>query len=133
MPGKIESYRDLELWQKAMELAVAVYRLSESFPSNEQYGLRAQVNRAAVSVPSNVAEGHGRSITREYLHHLAIAHGSLMELETQVELSVRLGFAKRTVADDVLNRAAECGRMLHGLMRRLKELAEAQSVSRSKR
>ena len=133
MPGKVESYRDLEVWQKAMELAVAVYQLTEPFPAHEQYGLRAQIHRAAVSVPSNVAEGHGRSITREYLHHLAIAHGSLMELETQVELAMRLGFAKRVVGEAVLKDAAECGRMLHGLIRRLKELAEIQTVGRSRR
>ena len=133
MPGKVKSYRDLEVWQKAMELAVEAYRLTEPFPAHEQYGLRAQIHRAAVSVPSNVAEGHGRAITREYLHHLAIAHGSLMELETQVELSVRLGFVKRPVADGVLSQAAECGRMLHGLMRRLRELAETQTVVRSRR
>jgi four helix bundle protein len=133
MPGKVESYRDLEVWQKAMELAVEAYRLTEPFPAYEQYGLRAQIHRAVVSVPSNIAEGHGRSITREYLHHLAIAHGSLMEVETQIELSVRLGFVKRSVADGVLNQAAECGRMLHGLMRRLRELAETQTVARSRR
>jgi four helix bundle protein len=133
MPTKVESYRDLEVWQRSMDLAVAVYQLAESFPSREQFGLRAQVQRAAVSVPSNIAEGHGRSITREYLHHLAIAHGSLMELETQVELSVRLGFATRSQADEVQKDAAECGRMLHGLIRRLKELAETQTVARSRR
>jgi four helix bundle protein len=133
MAGKVESYRDLEVWQKAMDLAVAAYRLTESFPSHEQFGLRSQIHRAAVSVPSNVAEGHGRSITREYLHYLAIAHGSLMELETQVDLAARLGFATRLTADGVLRDAAECGRMLHGLIRRLKELAETQSIARSRR
>jgi four helix bundle protein len=69
----------------------------------------------------------------EYLHHLAIAHGSLMELETQVELAVGLGFAKRSAADAFLKQSAECGRMLHGLMRRLRELAETQIVARSRR
>ncbi len=133
MPGKVESYRDLEVWQKAMDLAVAAYRLTEPFPAHEQFGLRAQIHRSAVSVPSNVAEGHGRSITREYLHHLAIAHGSLMELETQVELAVRLGFAETPAAEEVLAAAAECGRMLHGLIRRLKELAEAQTVTKPRR
>ena len=133
MPGKVESYRDLEVWQKAMDLAAAAYGLTESFPSHQQFGLRTQIQRAAVSVPSNIAEGHGRSSTREYLHHLAIARGSLMELETQVELAVRLRFAKDPVAEDVLKAAAECGRMLHGLIRRLKELAETQSGPRSSR
>ncbi len=133
MPSKVESYRDLEVWQTAMDLTAAVYKLAESFPAHQQFGLRAQLQRAAVSIPSNIAEGHGRSITREYLHHLAIAHGSLMELETQIELSVRLGFARRAARDEVLNTAAQCGRMLHGLMKRLRELAETQSTGRSRR
>jgi four helix bundle protein len=133
MPGTVESYRDLEVWQKAMDLAVAAYQLTEAFPAHEKFGLCAQIHRAAVSVPSNVAEGHGRSITREYLHYLAIAHGSLMELETHVELSARLGFTTRPEAEELLRDAAECGRMLHGLIRRLKELAETQSVVRSRR
>ena len=133
MPTKIASYRDLDVWQKAMELAVAAYRLTEPFPHHEQFGLRAQIHRSAVSIPSNVAEGHGRSITREYLHHLAIAHGSLMELETQVELARRLAFTKQEEAEAVLKRAGECGRLLHGLMRSLRELAETQTPARSRR
>jgi four helix bundle protein len=133
MPVKIESYRDLEVWQKAMDLAVDCYRLTESFPSGEKFGLTAQIQRAAVSVPSNIAEGHGRSITREYLHHLAIAHGSLMELETQVQLSVRLGYGDPEAANGVLEKTTECGRMLHGLIRRMKEIAETQPESRSRR
>jgi four helix bundle protein len=130
MAARIESFRDLDVWQKAMDLAVGICGLAASFPTYEQFGLRAQIQRAAVSVPSNIAEGHGRSMTREYLHHLAIAHGSLMEVETQVELAVRLGFATRSSADTVLQQAAECGRMLHGLMRRLKELADTQAGKR---
>jgi four helix bundle protein len=133
MPPKIESYRDLDVWQKAMDLAVAAYQLTTPLPAHEQFGLRAQIHRSAVSIPSNIAEGHGRSITREYLHHLAIAHGSLMELETQIELSVRLGFVTRAAADAVLHVAAECGRMLHGLIRRLRELADTQTAGRSRR
>ena len=107
MPTKVESYRDLEVWQRAMDLAVAAHRLTESFPSHQQFGLRTQLQRAAMSVPSNIADGHGRSSTREYLHHLAIAHGSLMELETQVGLAVRLKIVQAPVAEDVLKAAAE--------------------------
>jgi len=120
MATVIASYRDLEVWQKAMDLTVKTDRLTDSFPLREQFGLTAQVRRAAVSVPSNIAEGHGRAKTGEYLHHLAIAHGSLMELETQVTLAKRLGFLQDESARTLLADSGEKGRMLHGLIRSLK-------------
>jgi hypothetical protein len=83
--SRIKSYRDLRVWGLAMDLVVESYRTNRSFPKEEIYALTAQFRRAAVSIPSNIAEGHGRKHTREYLHHLSIANGSLMELETQAK------------------------------------------------
>ena len=119
--GAVASYRDLDVWQRAMSLVTICYQLAERFPRNEEFGLGAQVRRAAVSIPSNIAEGHGRSSTGAYLHHLAIAHGSLMELETQLEIAQRLGYVTAAELNEELALAGELGRMLHGLIRRLRE------------
>lgn len=86
------SFRDLRVWQAGMELAVEVYELTGVFPKHEIYGLTSQMRRAAVSVPSNIAEGHTRESTTEYLRFISIAHGSLAELQTQLELAGRLGY-----------------------------------------
>ena len=86
----LRSYRDLLVWQKALELTVLIYRLSEGFPRTEIYGLTSQIRRASVSVPSNIAEGYGRGSRKEYLQFLFVAQGSLKELETQTILSQRL-------------------------------------------
>jgi four helix bundle protein len=107
-----------------MDLAVACYAITDAFPAREQFGLTSQLRRAAVSIPSNIAEGHGRSMTGEYLHHLAVAHGSLMELETQVMLAQRLGYIDVEAAGQALSRSGEVGRMLHGLMRSLRAVRE---------
>ena len=83
----INNFRDLRVWQSGMELVVQVYRLTQSFPREEQYGLTSQMRRAAVSVPSNIAEGHARESSKEYLNHLSIVQGSLAELQTQIEIA----------------------------------------------
>jgi four helix bundle protein len=85
----LKSYRDLEVWQKAMDLVEEVYRIAERFPSQEKYGLTGQLQRAAVSIPANIAEGYGRMHRKEYLQHLSIAKGSLAEVETHLALAVR--------------------------------------------
>lgn len=108
----LQSYRELMVWQKAMELAVLVYRLTETFPKREIYGLASQLRRAGVSVPSNIAEGYGRASRREYLQFLSIAQGSLKELETQVLLAERLTFATTAQAARVLSQAEAIGKML---------------------
>ena len=90
----IRSYRDLQVWQKAMDLAKQCYQATRTFPSEERFGLTSQIRRAVVSVPSNIAEGHGRAHTKEYLNHLSMAKGSLVELETLLLLSQRVGFLK---------------------------------------
>jgi len=113
--AKIKSYRDLIVWQKAMDLVVSVYRETASLPQSEQYGLTAQMRKCAVSVPSNVAEGWGRNATQDYLRFLRVARASLFELTTQVEICERLGFAgnRNSITVD----ADEVRRVLHGLIR----------------
>ena len=108
---KIESHRDLLVWQKAMDLAVAVYQLSRKFPSTEIYRLVAQMTKSVASVPANIAEGHSRATSRDYSNFLAIAKGSLMETETFVMLSVRLGYVsrlKRSQYCHLSQRSAKC-------------------------
>ena len=111
----VRNYTDLIAWQKAMDLTEAVYELSARFPREEMYGLTAQVRRAAVSVPSNIAEGQGRWTTGEFIQFLGVAHGSLCEMETQVRLAVRLKFVAPTDADPILGLATEVGRIIYGL------------------
>jgi len=113
---KARNYQDLVAWQKAMDLVADVYSVSRDFPREEVYALTNQVRRAAVSVPSNIAEGQGRRTTADFLRHLSIAYGSLREVETQILIAVRLGYSGQNKADEVMNRAAEVGRLLNGLM-----------------
>jgi four helix bundle protein len=119
----MEGCKDLVVWQKAMDLVVAIYRLTQSFPRTESYGMASQIQRAAVSVPSNIAEGHGLKQTHAYLRHLAIASGSLAELETQIEISDRLGYISAQEKTSVAALANEVGRMLTGLRRSLRSKA----------
>jgi four helix bundle protein len=116
----LKSYRELLVWQKAMELPVLVYRLTEGFPKREIYGLAAQIRRAGVSVPSNIAEGYGRGSRREYIQFLSIAQGSLKELETQTILAERLTYATQSQAERIFSQAEVIGKMLGGLIRSLK-------------
>lgn len=116
--SRVLSYRDLDAWQKAMTLVERCYKLTASFPRDELFGLTAQVRRAAVSIPANIAEGHRRS-RLAYLHHLAIALGSQAELETQLELATRLNFLKPAQVNDVQEMNRDVGRLLHGLVRSL--------------
>lgn len=122
----VRSYRQLLAWQRAMDLAEAVYRETGAFPIEETYGLRSQIRRSAVSVPSNIAEGQGRKSTREFLHRLSIAHGSLLEAETQLLLSGRFGYLSAGVVDVLLDSASEVGRLLNGLYASLEAKGERQ-------
>ncbi len=115
----VQSYRELIAWQKAMDLVVQTYRVTLGWPRNELYGLTNQVRRASVSVPANIAEGQGRSSTKEFLHHLSIAHGSLREVETHLLISQRLGYTDESTCNVVLSQASEVGRILQGLMKSL--------------
>ena len=118
MPN-VRSHRDLVAWQKAMDFVVAIYRATDRLPVDERYGLTSQIHRAVVSIPSNMAEGHGRTSTSEFLHFLSIARGSLCELETQILSAERLSYLSGDVRDDLLRQADEVGRLLRGLTRSL--------------
>lgn len=117
---QIKSYRDLLVWQKAMDLVADCYRYVDALPKNETYGLISQVRRAAVSVPANIAEGHGRDHLGDYLRHLSMANGSLMELETHLLLVGRLGYRAAEDAEPLLAQCAEVGKMLNGLTKSLR-------------
>ena len=115
----VRSYRDLIAWQKAMDLAIAIYRVTEAFPAREQFGLTNQMRRASVSIPSNIAEGQGRGTTKDYVHFLHIARGSLQELETQLLLAQRLTFASESEVPSLLSLCDEVSRLVSGLMNSL--------------
>ena len=116
----IRSYRDLEVWKKGMDLVVESYRMTKGLPKSETYGLSSQIQRAATSVPANIAEGHGREHLGDYLHHLSISNGSLLELETHILVAGRLNFVPQAEVDRILGMTGEVGRMLAGLIRSLK-------------
>ena len=115
--GKIRSYQDLKVWQVGMDLSVHCYRLTIGFPKEEIYGITSQIRRAAVSIPSNVAEGYGRASRGDYVRFLRIAQGSLKELETLLEISRRVGLLKN-LPEQVCN-CDRLGRLLTGLIRSL--------------
>ncbi|HNV02664.1 MAG TPA: four helix bundle protein [Vicinamibacterales bacterium] len=117
--ARIESYRDLTAWQKAMALAAECYRFTRALPVEERYGLTAQTRKAAVSIPSNLAEGHNRRSRQAFANHVSIALGSQAEVETQIRLCVIPQFAPESAATPVLQLAAAVGRLLHGLVRSL--------------
>jgi four helix bundle protein len=112
----VTSYHDLIVWQKAIDFVVDTYRLTGQFPRTELYGLMAQLQRAAVSIPSNIAEGAGRGYTREFIHHLCISRGSLYEAETQIIIAHRLDYASGEDIKPHLRMVAEIGKMLNGLI-----------------
>jgi four helix bundle protein len=110
-------HRNLEAWKQSMDLAVVVYRATETFPSQETYGLTSQIRRAVVSVPSNIAEGAARQTKKEFSNFLHIAQGSLSELDTQIELARRLGFLHETSWLDLESRMVQIDKMITGLIR----------------
>ena len=116
---RIRSHRDLIVWQKAMDLVVSVHRESESFPKTEIYGLTSQVRRAAVSIPANIAEGQGRRLVGEYIHFLGNARGSLLEVDTHLEIASRLGFINPDNHLGLTAQLTEVRKLLNGLMRSL--------------
>ena len=115
----IRSYRDLRVWNEAMELAAQCYRLTRSFPREEAFGMVAQIRRSGASVPANIAEGYGRESTGSYIQFLKTAQGSLKELETHLLLAIKVEIATVETASPVLERAETVGKMLRGLMRSL--------------
>ena len=120
------SYRDLKVWHGAMDLAVDVYRATAQFPAEERYGLVQQMKRAAVSVPSNIAEGYGRRTARQRYNFLENALGSLFELETQTELATRLAFLRNPEAISLADAIRGIGRGLTALMDYVEREARTQ-------
>jgi len=104
-----------------MDLVVQCYRLCDQFPRSEEFGLKSQLKRSVVSIPSNTAEGHGRPTTGEHIHHLGIAYGSLMEVETHLQIAARLNYIKAEQLREALQATAEIGRMTNGLVCRLRQ------------
>jgi four helix bundle protein len=117
----VRSYRDLAVWQLGMQLTEDVYRLTAKFPADEKFGLTSQLRRAAASVPANIAEGHSRSSTKDFLRDLSIAVGSLAEVTTFIELAERLNFMDRQTATKMLDSMQEERRMLRGLQAALRK------------
>lgn len=120
MGKEISSYRDLRVWQEAMTLTEMVYQLSRKLPTAERFGLSSQMTRTAVSVPANIAEGHGSNHRTVFLNHLSIARGSLMELETHLLLAERTQLLKSGQNRDALAQAQTVGMLLNGLIRSLR-------------
>ena len=116
----VKSYRDLQVWQKAMALVVESHSVARLLPKSESYGLIGQIQRAAVSVPANIAEGHGREHLGDYVRHLSVANGSLMELETHFLIAVELRYVTHEQTAAAMSMTSEVGRMRTGLTRRLR-------------
>ena len=121
MKPKIKSYQDLEVWQKAMDLVVMCYQMTTKFPKNEIYGLSSQLQRAAVSVPANIAEGHQRQHSKELIQYLSIAYGSLAELEPHIQKAGRLNYNYENQINKMLGITAEIGKMLNGLRKSIEK------------
>jgi four helix bundle protein len=112
---EVQNYRDLIVWQKAMDVAELSYLVTRAFPKEEMFGLTSQIRRSAASIPANIAEGHSRTHTKEFLNHLSIARGSLSELETHLLLSRRIGLLEEPLLGRCLALTDEISRMLSAL------------------
>ena len=111
----MKSFRELRVWQQAIDLVEKIYLLTQNFPKQETYGLMSQLRRAVISVPSNIAEGHTREHIKEYLHHLSMAQASLAEVEKQLEIGVRLEYISRNQLSKVLEEISGLGKQLYAL------------------
>jgi four helix bundle protein len=112
---KVRSFRDLRVWQAAIELVESIYRVSDAFPRDEAFGLKAQIRRAAVSVPSNIAEGQAGAPTKEFLNHLSMARASVAEIETQLEIALRLKYLSADLVNGPASLIVSLGKQLHAL------------------
>ncbi len=115
-----QAFRDLQVWQRSMQLTIAVYALTKVFPQDERFGLTSQMRRSAVSIPSNIAEGQGRLNVGEFKQFLGIARGSNYEVQTQLELARELGFANGESIENAEGLSHEVGRMIYALIESLK-------------
>src|SRR5918911_2952989 len=120
----VNSFRDLRVWQAGMDLVERIYQLTQAFPAQECYGLTSQMRRAAVSIPSNIAEGHTREHSKEYLHHLSMAQASLAELQTQIEIAGRLKYLSPQHVGQSLEHATSLSRQLFALRNALTKRAK---------
>ena len=120
-------YKDLVVWQRSMDLAQMFYEVTREWPADERFGLTDQVRRAAVSIPANIAEGHGRGTPREFHHHCSIAKGSLSEVETHLLLAHRLDYLDQIALDRLTRLTTEVARMLRGFMNHLRSTTNGQS------
>ena len=118
----VRSYKDLLVWQKAMDLVIECYRVTRGLPASEVYGLGSQIQRAAVSIPANIAEGHGRDHLGDYVRHISIAKGSVLELETHLLIVERLKYIPRSELELAIGLTTEVGKMLEGLSKSLRAL-----------
>ena len=117
----VKSFRDLIVWQRGVQFAESIYRLTRQFPKDETYGMTSQLRRAAVSISSNIAEGHERDSTKEYLHHLSYAIGSIAEVETLVVIASRLGYLPQDTAKLLASECDELERMIHAIQKTLRD------------
>ena len=115
----MHNYKELKVWKKSVELATGVYSVTQAFPKTEQYGLTQQIRRAVVSISSNIAEGAGRKSDKEFSHFLTIAYGSLYELETQLLISLNLGFVSQSELPPIENEIVELQKMIYALIKNL--------------
>ena len=126
--GSIQSYKDLIIWQKSIDLSEEIYKLSSLFPKEEIFGLTSQIRRAVCSISLNIAEGYGRNTTKNYINSLYIAQGSLREVESAVILSIRLGFVKENNCEKVNALIVEESKMFNALINSLKEKIKSKNL-----
>ena len=124
----MKGHKDFIVWQKAMDLVVEVYNITKFLPKFETYGLSDQMRRAAVSIPSNIAEGQGRNSTRDYIHFLTISRGSCAELDTQLQICIRLKYINESDFKNVFNLADEVGKMLSAMINKLDNASKDEKV-----
>jgi four helix bundle protein len=122
--SEINSYRDLQVWQRAMDIAAACYEATRDFPKSEVYGMASQIRRASVSIPANIAEGYGRDSTGNFVSSLKISQGSLKELETHLLLCIRVGLSDERTVQPLLQQCDELGRMLRAFIRSFQRSVE---------
>jgi four helix bundle protein len=116
---KLQSYRELEVWKKAITFVTVIYAITNTFPKSELYSLTNQIRRASVSIPSNIAEGWGRYLTKQYIFFLRVSRGSLLELETQLIIARNLKYIEQSTLDDLLSQTEELNKMLNAMIRKL--------------
>ena len=117
MQGSINSYKELIVWQKSIQLVTNIYTLTKNFPADEKFGIISQLNRAVVSIPSNIAEGWGRELSKNYLNFLRISRGSLMEVETLILISKNLNYLNEKEFNEIITKIEEVGKILQGLIK----------------